>query len=189
MNPKTPYPASVYWSDDDQGFLALAPDLPGCSAFGSTQSEALTELADAIDAWLEAARAAGNPIPEPSALALPPSASGKVLVRMPKSLHAQLLREADTERTSMNQLVVYLLATSLRSRAAPADQSAQMTPTAANFEGGTAVLKFFREALDENNTASGYLIASSGSANFPVFNAGMAMNDSAESPRKAFTLN
>jgi predicted RNase H-like HicB family nuclease len=62
----TRYPANVFWSDEDEGFIAVAPDLPGCSAFGQTQEEALAELQDAISAWIEAARSAGNPIPAPS---------------------------------------------------------------------------------------------------------------------------
>jgi predicted RNase H-like HicB family nuclease len=60
------YPAHVFWSDEGEGLIAVAPDLPGCSAFGDTQPEALAELQLAIEAWIEAARAANNPIPEPS---------------------------------------------------------------------------------------------------------------------------
>ncbi len=60
------YAVEVFWNEADQGFIAIAPDLPGCSAFGETRQEAVTELQDAIDAWIEAASAAGNPIPEPS---------------------------------------------------------------------------------------------------------------------------
>jgi predicted RNase H-like HicB family nuclease len=60
------YPAQVFWSDEDEGFVAVATDLPGCSAFGDTQEEALAELRDAIEAWIEAAKSAGNAIPEPS---------------------------------------------------------------------------------------------------------------------------
>jgi predicted RNase H-like HicB family nuclease len=55
------YPAHVFWSDDGNGFIALAPDLPGCSAFGESRFEALSELVDVIEAWIAAARAAGNP--------------------------------------------------------------------------------------------------------------------------------
>jgi predicted RNase H-like HicB family nuclease len=60
------YPANVFWSDEDEGFIAIAPDLPGCSAFGETRYDALTELDGAIEAWIEAASAAGNPVPGPS---------------------------------------------------------------------------------------------------------------------------
>ena len=60
------YPAQVFWSEEDNGFIALAPDLPGCSAFGESKAEALTELDDAIEAWIAAANSAGNPVPKPS---------------------------------------------------------------------------------------------------------------------------
>ena len=54
------YPAQVFWNEDDKGFIAVVPDLPGCSALGQTQQEALHELQDAIQAWIETAQAAGN---------------------------------------------------------------------------------------------------------------------------------
>ena len=60
------YPKQVFWDDEDEGFIAMAPDLPGCSAFGETEHEALVELDDAIIAWISAARAAGNVVPTPS---------------------------------------------------------------------------------------------------------------------------
>lgn len=63
------YPKQVFWSDEEEGYVALAPDLPGCSAFGSSEVEAMSELEDAIAAWIGAARAAGNPIPPASRLA------------------------------------------------------------------------------------------------------------------------
>lgn len=65
----TKYLIEVFWSDEDQGFIALAPDLPGCSAFGETAAEAVRELGDAQTAWLQACRASGDPIPEPAAKA------------------------------------------------------------------------------------------------------------------------
>ena len=105
----TRYPSRVFWSDDDEGFIAEAPDLPGCSAFGETQPEALDELQAAIAAWLEAARAAGNPVPQPSRPARDAEHSGKLLLRLPKTLHAELAKSAKREGTSLNQYVVYLL--------------------------------------------------------------------------------
>ena len=103
------YPIEVFWSDEDEGFIARAPDLPGCSAWGASEAEALSELRIAIVAWIDAARAAGNTVPEPS---LPPAASqfsGKFLVRIPKRLHADLSRAAQAEGVSLNQYVLYLL--------------------------------------------------------------------------------
>ena len=103
------YPANVFWSDEDCGFIATAPDLPGCSAFGESEAEAITELRDAIDAWIEAATAAGNPVPPPSRPSEDMQPSGKLLVRMPRSLHAALAQGAKRENVSLNYYVVYLL--------------------------------------------------------------------------------
>ena len=104
------YPAQVFWSDEDEGFVALATDLPGCSAFGETQEEAVKELQGAIVASIEALQAAGNPVPKPSRPADANQYSGKVLVRMPKFLHAQLAASAQTEDVSLNQYIVARLA-------------------------------------------------------------------------------
>jgi antitoxin HicB len=51
---------------DGGGFAAFVPDLPGCMSDGETPQEALTNVLDAIEAWLEAARDLGHDIPEPS---------------------------------------------------------------------------------------------------------------------------
>ena len=110
------YPAHVFWSENDKGFIAVAPDLPGCSALAETQQKALDELQDAIHAWIEAARAARNPIPVPSAPVVDHQHSGKVLLRMPHGLHAQLAQSAKQEDVSLNQYIVYLLSSAVGSR-------------------------------------------------------------------------
>jgi predicted RNase H-like HicB family nuclease len=99
------YPAQVFWDEDDKGFIALASDLPGCSAFGETQEEALRELQHAIVAWKQAGEKAGNPIPAPSKSPAPPQYSGKVLLRMAYTLHAELAAEAKAEGVSLNHLI------------------------------------------------------------------------------------
>ena len=66
MTDTSRYPATIFWSDEDQCFVAEAPDLPGCCAVGDTQQEALAELQDAIRAWIEAAGDVGNKVPQPS---------------------------------------------------------------------------------------------------------------------------
>src|SRR5262245_59670749 len=103
------YPIEVYYSEDDGGYIALARDLPGCSAFGKTQAKAVAEIQDAIRAWQSAAAAANNPIPEPSRLSQDELPSGRVLVRLPRSLHASLIEIAKTENVSLNQQIVSLL--------------------------------------------------------------------------------
>jgi predicted RNase H-like HicB family nuclease len=55
-----------FYSDEDKGFIAAVPELPGCSAFGETEEEALAEVKVAIGLWLETAREEGREIPEPS---------------------------------------------------------------------------------------------------------------------------
>ena len=60
------YLVEVFWSDEDEGYIAVVPDLPGCSAFGNTPEEAVREIGDATLAWIEACRAAGDPIPAPA---------------------------------------------------------------------------------------------------------------------------
>lgn len=50
---------------DGGGWVAIVPDLPGCMSDGETAAEALANAEDAIEEWLEAARATGRPIPQP----------------------------------------------------------------------------------------------------------------------------
>jgi predicted RNase H-like HicB family nuclease len=60
------YEIDVFWSEEDQAFLAEVPDLPGCMAHGSTHEEALAEAQQAIEGWIELLRESGDPVPEPS---------------------------------------------------------------------------------------------------------------------------
>lgn len=60
------YQVSVFYSEEDDGYIADIPDLPCCSAFGETREEALAQALEAKRAWIEAARAAGRPVPAPS---------------------------------------------------------------------------------------------------------------------------
>jgi predicted RNase H-like HicB family nuclease len=59
------YHINIFYSDDDEGYIADIPDLEACSAFGDTPEEALNQVQVAKALWLEAARAGGKPIPEP----------------------------------------------------------------------------------------------------------------------------
>jgi predicted RNase H-like HicB family nuclease len=61
------YPITIFWSDEDAAFIAIAPDLPGCSAFGVSRGRAAVAISQAINCWIDAARKAGNPVPAPSA--------------------------------------------------------------------------------------------------------------------------
>ncbi len=59
------YHINIFYSEEDGGYIADIPDLDSCSAFGDTPEQALAEVGRAKDAWLEAARASGKPIPPP----------------------------------------------------------------------------------------------------------------------------
>jgi predicted RNase H-like HicB family nuclease len=57
---------NLFFSEEDDAWIADIPDLSMCSAFGDTPAEALAELELAKSAWMEAAVESGRPIPEPS---------------------------------------------------------------------------------------------------------------------------
>jgi predicted RNase H-like HicB family nuclease len=59
------YHINIFYSEEDEGYIADIPDLRVCSAFGTTPEEALREVQLAKAAWLEAARAEGKPNPLP----------------------------------------------------------------------------------------------------------------------------
>ena len=59
------YEIIIYWSNEDQAFLAEAPELPGCMAHGNSYEEALRNIRDAMAFWLDVAREQGEPIPVP----------------------------------------------------------------------------------------------------------------------------
>ena len=59
------YEIIIYWSADDDAFIAEVPELPGCAADGATYQEALNNVVLIISEWIETAREIGRPIPEP----------------------------------------------------------------------------------------------------------------------------
>lgn len=110
------YPIKIFYSEEDKGFIAVIPDLPGCSAFGETEEDAMKEVKIAQELWLRTAKKERRKIPSPSK---EDRSSGKILARTPKSLHKALTERAKEEGVSLNQLVVYLLSVGIgRSKAA-----------------------------------------------------------------------
>lgn len=129
-----PYPITITY-DEDGTVIARCPDLPGCMAAEDTLEDTLALLRDAKAAWFERALEDGMTIPAPavelatySETELPPAAtaaealaySGKVLVRMPKGVHRDLVARADAEGVSLNTLIVAYLAHSLGGSASAA---------------------------------------------------------------------
>jgi predicted RNase H-like HicB family nuclease len=60
-----PYEIIIYWSDEDQAFIAEVPELPGCMAHGLSQEAALRNCQDAMQLWIDTAQEFGDPVPEP----------------------------------------------------------------------------------------------------------------------------
>ncbi len=67
------YEIIIYWSDEDDVFVADIPELPGCMAHGDSHEEALAQAQAAIGYWLEAAEEIGRPIPQPAGELVAPS--------------------------------------------------------------------------------------------------------------------
>ena len=61
----TQYHINMFWSDEDEAWVADIPDLRHCSAVGATPQEALSEVLEAEQAWIESATEHGDPIPVP----------------------------------------------------------------------------------------------------------------------------
>ena len=59
------YELILYWSNEDQAFIAEVPELPGCMAHGQTQEAALKNVNEAIQLWIDTAHEFGDPVPAP----------------------------------------------------------------------------------------------------------------------------
>ena len=59
------YEVIIYWSNEDRIFIAEVPELPGCMAHGAAQEDALRNVQEAIQLWIDTAKEFGDPIPEP----------------------------------------------------------------------------------------------------------------------------
>jgi predicted RNase H-like HicB family nuclease len=100
------YRILVHYSREDAGYIAVVPELRGCSAWGETEVEALQSVEQAAAAWLESAKANDIEIPAPVD---EQRVSGKYALRLPPDLYKELLFEAKTQGTSLNRLMVYKL--------------------------------------------------------------------------------
>jgi antitoxin HicB len=105
---EVPYPVTLV--HDEGEWLATIDALPGCTARGVTPDEAIERASEAMTAWLVTAKREGKDVPEPKTSQ---SHSGRLLLRMPQTLHAELARTAERENVSLNQFITDALAGSL----------------------------------------------------------------------------
>ena len=59
------YEIILYWSNEDEVFIAEVPELPGCMAHGDDQEDALRNIKDAMQLWIDTAQELGDPVPQP----------------------------------------------------------------------------------------------------------------------------
>lgn len=114
-----PYHLTVVRDDEDKAkpWSASVEELTGCSSRGRTPEEALNAVRTSMTGWIELALEEGREIPEPKS---PTSHSGRLLLRMPRTLHAELTRASDREGVSLNQFITDVLAAAVVWRSRPA---------------------------------------------------------------------
>ena len=93
--------------EPEGGWFVSVKELPGCMSQGDTPDEAIEMIRDAMRGWIEISLEDGDPIPEPRDL---DDYSGKFVVRVPRSLHRDLVERAKEEGTSLNQYLNVVLA-------------------------------------------------------------------------------
>lgn len=103
-------PYTVEVRHDEDGWFAKIVELPGCMTWADTFEGLGAMIEDAKLGWIEGALENGDPVPEPRGTE---DYSGKVVLRMPKSLHRDLARKAKDEGVSLNQIMVANLARSI----------------------------------------------------------------------------
>ena len=101
-----PYTLIIKEITDDSGhyYHGTYAELDGCQSTGDTVQELLEGLKEALSGWISVKLDHADRIPEPNE-----GYNGKVLLRLPKSLHQQLAVKADLEGVSLNQYLVYKL--------------------------------------------------------------------------------
>lgn len=103
---KKPY-GRLLVPEEEGGYRAEIIEFPGCFAEGETAAEAAANLEDAAHSWLESTIAKGQTVPEPMDEL---DYSGKLVVRIPKSLHRRAAYAANREGVSLNQFIVSSIA-------------------------------------------------------------------------------
>src|SRR6266446_1054219 len=112
MNDRVAYYMGLHYPiellpDPDGGYVAEHPDLPGCIAQGKTANEAVEALKSARRLWVGTRLEDELPVPEPTGV---DDYSGRFVLRLPRTIHADLARHAARESVSLNHYVSTVLA-------------------------------------------------------------------------------
>jgi antitoxin HicB len=133
-----PYHITLVQDGEEDGgkWMAAAEELPDCASRADTAEAAIAGLKGAMASWIDAALKEGRDIPEPRSEATP---SGRLLLRMPRTLHAALTKAAERENVSLNQFITDSLASVVGWRRGPSASEAT-TPAPINQEPGAGGL-------------------------------------------------
>lgn len=104
-----PYQLTLVRDDErgKAGWVARVEEIPGCTTRGRTPQEAVSKVTRLLTSWIAEAIEEGREVPEPKS---PEGHSGRLLVRMPQTLHGELTRSAEREQVSLNQFITDILA-------------------------------------------------------------------------------
>jgi antitoxin HicB len=100
-------------ADDERPWRAVVEELPGCEVRGTTPPDAVSRVPAAMAEWVASAQAEGRDVPQPRDAR---AYSGKLLLRMPQSLHAEVAHAAERDRVSINNYINSLLAAGVQWR-------------------------------------------------------------------------
>jgi antitoxin HicB len=145
-----PYHVSLVRDESERGegaWTASVEELPACTASAPSAEEAVHRLRKAMEKWIAAALARNEEIPEPRSDS---TQSGRLLVRMPKTLHGQLTRAAEKDGVSLNQFITGALASAVGWRgfqAAAANSHPRAGQGAAPLPGAVGFRAWLRENL------------------------------------------
>jgi predicted HicB family RNase H-like nuclease/DNA-binding phage protein len=117
-----PYRISIvrdHGNPEGHEWTARVEELQGCQAHGNSAEEAIRGIEAAVDDWIEDALAKGREVPDPRTAA---SYSGRLMLRMPRSLHAELSAAAEREEVSLNQFIASSLERGLASSVVATDE-------------------------------------------------------------------
>ena len=139
------YPVTIH-PDPDGGFVAEIEELPGCMTQGETLEKVFEAIEDAKQCWIEATFNNGQDVPLPRDME---EYSGKILIRISKSLHRVLSRAAKQEGVSLNQYITSLLAAGVQREAILSRVQSVSQPQTAE-----QILQQFQELARERETAT-----------------------------------
>jgi antitoxin HicB len=122
-----PYHLMLVRDGEDKGrpWTASVEELPGCTSHGKTSDEALDGIEAAMAKWIAVALEEDREIPEPKSAT---SHSGRLLLRMPRTLHADLTRASEREGVSLNQFITDVLAAAIAWRGRADEPGTPRTP-------------------------------------------------------------